>query len=144
MGRIPMDDPMFDEHGYPMRETLDEIALWQKKRGWRELMRFVNKAWKQWDDRRIEGGSLVSGTLVDGREVWLAAPGGWTGNEDIIAALRENNAFWEECCLWAMGVPSLPCAFQLWPPVAPCGDHRYCDTCLNRHDCGYLVEDDND
>jgi hypothetical protein len=81
---------------------------------------------------------------VDGREVWIAVPNGCKGNVSLLAALRENADFWDECVAWAAGGPAAPCSFQLWPPVAPCGDHRYCDTCLNRGDCGYQEEASDD
>jgi len=138
-----MDDPMFDEHGYPLKDTLDEIALWPKERGWGELMRFVAKAWKSWDRNSDDGGSLVSATFTDGSELWQAAPLGWSGNEDIITALKWNRAFWDEC-LTALPNPthrSPYYEFRMEPPIAPCGDHRDCETCLNRDDCMTAAEE---
>jgi len=100
-----MDDPTIDVHGCPTQETLDEIALWPKERGWGELMRFVRKAWKFRDYDSNDGGGLAAAMFVDGSELWLAAPLGWSGNEDLLAALRENRAFWSEC-LVALPAPT--------------------------------------
>ena len=142
MGRIPMTDPMFDPGGYPTKDTLDEIATWPRERGWRELMKFVAKAWKSFEADGIDGGSLVPFSFVNGRQVWIAVPCGWSGNEDLIAALRENRAFWAECVIYAPRGQSGPCEFEVRPPLALCGDHRECKTCINREDCGYLVEEE--
>jgi len=140
-----MDDPMFDEHGYPLKDTLDEIALWPAERGWDELLRFVNKAWKHAKRQTDDGGTLQLIEQREGRDIWLAVPGGWTGNEDIIAALRENAGFWSDCFMKVRRDGRRESYhFVVRPPLAPCGDHRDCESCINREDCGYLVEDDND
>jgi hypothetical protein len=140
-----MDDPMFDEHGYPLKDTLDEIATWPKSRGWGELMRFVRAAWKHAKQSDPDGGALVPLHAGWSTNVWLAAPDGWSGNEDIIAAMQENTAFWGECFIEAPLAPRPSYyKFAIPTPPAPCGDHRDCETCINREDCGYLVEDGDD
>ena len=131
-----MDDPMFDEHGYPLKDTLDEIALWPKERGWHNLMDFVGRAWKRAKERDGDGGAFIPMHTAETTNVWLAAPGGWTGNEDIIAALQENTAFWGECFIEApRGPRPAYYKFAVQRPLAPCGDHRDCETCINREDC---------
>jgi len=143
MGRIPMDDPMFDEHGYPMRETLDEIATWPIERGHRELLEFARRAFHPRYGYLEPGKSrLPSWWQEEDEETWVAATGGWSGNEDVISALHQNTGFWLTC--WRASVVGGYYEYGVRRAVAPCGDRRDCETCINREDCGYLVEDDND
>lgn len=101
MGRIPMTDPMFDEHGYPMRETLDEIRDWPIERGHRDLLEFARRAFNRHYGLLESGESkLPADWPEDHKETWVAVTGGWSGNEDIIAALERNTIFWITC--WGM------------------------------------------
>jgi hypothetical protein len=102
-------------------------------------MRFVVKAWKSRGRDGAGGGSMVSVTFVDGTQLWLVTPTGWSGNDDIIAAMKENRAFWSEC-LVTLPNPTQHTPYyelRIEPPIAPCGDHRDCGACINREDCGY-------
>jgi hypothetical protein len=137
-----MADPTFDRHGYPLKETLDEIALWPAERGWDELLQFVNKAWKHAKRQTDDGGTLKLTAHTEGRDIWLAVPGGWTGNEDIIAALRENASFWSDCFARVRRDRRREYyEFVIRPPMAPCGDRRRCATCINRADCMPAAEE---
>ena len=74
--------PQFDVDGYPTKDTLDEI------RGWNPsypagCLEFCREAWRWSEDYWWQEGGQVH-----------AATGGWSGNESIIAALRENYVLW--------------------------------------------------
>ena len=79
----------FDTNGYPTEETLEEIkniSPINKKSIWK-LLDIVETHW-HWNNMFIldkEKGCLELHT------------GGWSGNEDIIYALKENYVFWGLC-----------------------------------------------
>jgi len=58
---------------------------------------------------------------------------GYTGVGTFLYAFYEINrlALDADPLVWVV-------EFGLLIPPAPCGDHRDCDTCINREDCGYL------
>lgn len=67
--------------GYPEEEELDKIRTWTGKP--HELFDFIRSIWwaNEW------------GFHQDGNKYSLST-GGWSGNESIIAAMRENQIFW--------------------------------------------------
>ena len=72
---------LLDDDGYPTDETLARIRTWPCG-DFDGLMAFINSIWWQkygWKEAR---GYVHMST------------GGWSGNEDIISALRENRVFW--------------------------------------------------
>lgn len=104
-----MNEPTFDADGYPTEETLDAIRHWE----WRgdvfgtmaSLLEFCQKAW-HYPDYFIRGKrryrTFKGGTQL--HRLWTVHTGGWSGNEDIIAALREHEAFWMICFVeWRRG-----------------------------------------
>jgi len=71
-----------DEHGYPDDDELKRIEEWD----WKDpvgLMDFVYSLWayKDWGWKR-EG------------NYYYISTGGWSGNEDIMAALGRNQFVW--------------------------------------------------
>lgn len=75
---------MPDEGGYPTEEELTAITNWPLTDCdglWDELVRL----WHFPTYISQEGG------------MWRLATGGWSGNEDIICALRSNHMFWMFC-----------------------------------------------
>jgi hypothetical protein len=81
---------MMDEDGYPEQSDLDAIENWQfmNHNGCVALMTFVKSLW--WPDG-------VYGWRQRGRFYRLST-GGWSGNESIIAALRDNKRFFWHLC----------------------------------------------
>ena len=70
---------------YPTEEELARICAWP----WNDvegLRLYVFGLWN-WP----EFGASVEGGM------WRLATGGWSGNEDIIAALQDNHMFWALC-----------------------------------------------
>lgn len=70
-----------DENGYPTEETLERIRTWDPRDG-TGLMHAIADLWYcacccKW----------VDGTLS-------CSTGGWSGNEDLIDAMRDNVAWW--------------------------------------------------
>ena len=89
-----MNEPTFDEHGYPTEETLKAITEWKYKDGWYELLDFVNEAWHWRDFVQCE---IVKNTFSEYVLKFRCVTGGWSGNEDIIEALQKNAMFWAMC-----------------------------------------------
>ena len=75
-----MKEPTFDRDGYPTKETLQVIEKWDDytEQGRMELLRFIQKAWYYPDWVAEKDGLFVFAT------------GGWSGNEELISAFREN------------------------------------------------------
>lgn len=69
---------------YPTEEEVARIKEWPHE-DLRGLMEFVRSLW--WPDQKIP---------QDGNTYRLAT-GGWSGNEDIVSALRSNMMFWVLC-----------------------------------------------
>jgi len=78
-----MTHPTFDRDGYPTEETLQAIREW--KEDWRALFSFLCEAW-EYPDRWRRGG-----------DTYAISTGGWSGNEELIDALRDNAAAWSSC-----------------------------------------------
>lgn len=74
---------------YPSEQELDAIREWRRE-DFRGLLGFVRDRW--WPDRDY-------GWQEDGRR-YAIATGGWSGNEELVAALKQNTMFWMLC--WQM------------------------------------------
>lgn len=70
-------NPTFDGNGYPTEETLQAIAQWDGD--WRDWLLFCAKAWHH-------TGKTIFG--IDSS--WVFITGGWSGNEEVIAAMRSS------------------------------------------------------
>jgi len=74
---------MPDYNGYPTEEELRTIAEWP----WNDLkgmMEYVRSIWWMPDwgfEETMEG-------------VYSISTGGWSGNEDIIGAMKDNRVWW--------------------------------------------------
>lgn len=76
-----------DKAGYPTGEALAKIAHWDwlKEKNIMDFVDFVKECWN-WPDRFV--------VKKEKKKVKLyLSTGGWSGNEDIMRALREN-FFW--------------------------------------------------
>jgi len=78
-----MTSPEFNSDGYPTNETLTAIAEW--KHPFDGLEEFLTEAFKGYGRVWREKGLLKIAT------------GGWSGNEEMIAALQDNVIFWAMC-----------------------------------------------
>lgn len=78
--------PTFNADGYPTEETDIAIRGWDFRDapGWLE---FIREAWDESYGRIWEDGGLLK-----------LATGGWSGNESIVYAMRENHILW--ATLW--------------------------------------------
>lgn len=78
---------------YPTEEELQVIKEWDvTKQGVKPLMEFVKSIWKYEDRCHIYRGKrhLFNDKAV---KIYLST-GGWSGNEEILSALRANTMFW--------------------------------------------------
>lgn len=81
-----------DEDGYPTDEALDKIAKWDynDSDGW---FAFIKELWylKSWGWSEVEDIDEIFVTQVKRLHISTA---GWSGNEDIIRAMQENQMLW--------------------------------------------------
>lgn len=88
--------PELDDDGYPTEETLKIIREWQydEVQRYADLMAFVGKAW-HWQDYMYVNATKNS----FGDRVWeyTCITGGWSGNEELVGALKDNVIFWTMC-----------------------------------------------
>lgn len=76
-----MSGPTFGPGGYPSDETLDLIEKWPHT-DFAGLLAFVRSAWEYPEYWKVRGR-------------WhRVVTGGWSGNEDLIGALKSNAVFW--------------------------------------------------
>lgn len=80
----------YAEAGYPSETSLDIIRKWEIH-DYAHLMDFVRDIWKYADWGWTETPHEKGGTL------YTISTGGWSGNEDIIGALQDNQMFWIMC-----------------------------------------------
>jgi hypothetical protein len=80
-------EPEFDEDGYPTEDTLSAIEKWNcvGRQAKLDLLEYVRKAWRYPDYFSIEDDDYHISTA------------GWSGNEDLIRAMRDNFLFWGMC-----------------------------------------------
>jgi len=78
-----------DKDGYPEDHELKKIEEWNY-RDFEGLMAYVEERWRYAD----------CGYWKKGRKYYRISTGGWSGNEEIIGALKENTMFWM-CCWWS-------------------------------------------
>lgn len=73
---------------YPTDDELQRIREWDAldPRGWFDFIQSVGNYWPEdwyWDE-----------TTDTGATVYHVSTGGWSGNEDIIRAMKENFVLW--------------------------------------------------
>lgn len=76
-----------DSDHYPTDKTIETIENYSHEDGYQRLMENIAPL--------FDGYGRCEYRSVDG--VWEIATGGWSGNEDIIGALKENTLFWLIC-----------------------------------------------
>ena len=74
-----------DSDGYPTKTELEYIRTFDiTMSDWERLMEYIQKNCWHW-------GATYFNKLGD---TWTAITGGWSGNEEVIDALRDNLMFW--------------------------------------------------
>jgi len=76
-----------DKNCYPEEHELKKIRDWPTKAGYKELLEYINERWKYAED----------GYWVRDGDKYNISTGGWSGNESLIGAMRENKMFWVLC-----------------------------------------------
>lgn len=77
-----MKNPTFDALGYPSSETLWHIS--NNSKGWREWLTFCARCW-------LKGYTV---TISGDGNTFAFFTGGWSGNESVIEAMRQNAVGW--------------------------------------------------
>tara|TARA_R100000501_G_C2588850_1_gene89578 strand:+ start:506 stop:850 length:345 start_codon:yes stop_codon:yes gene_type:complete len=87
VSRLQLEQPTLDLDGYPTEGSLKAIRAWDVTEGsTRELVEYVRSLWR-WPDYGFK--------LHDKQVKRLRlSTGGWSGNEEVVAALRSNYVFW--------------------------------------------------
>ena len=80
-----------DKDGYPTKKALAVVANWpiNSREDCAALLDLVVDIW--WGSSRGTGLWTVRGSTT------VACTGGWSGNEDLIQAMRRNTLFWTLC-----------------------------------------------
>ena len=78
---------LFDRNGYPTRHAIGRIRRWSYE-DFDGLIDFVHDVWWPQGD--------PYGWKQKGRTLWFST-GGWSGNEEVVGALRANLMFWTMC-----------------------------------------------
>lgn len=75
-----MKNPTFDKDGYPTEETLEKIRTWSLKTNQdvADLFSYCKECWRFPEYFKIESDQVSFSTI------------GWSGNEDVVAAMEEN------------------------------------------------------
>jgi hypothetical protein len=79
-------------YDYPTEDELQTITDWNFEDGWNELMTYIKSLWKyaDWGYSEETKDNLIR---------YRISTCGWSGNEEIISAMKENYMFWNMC--WA-------------------------------------------
>lgn len=84
-----------DEHGYPEKHELEQIATWDfEKRSVQDFLAEIKRFW-HWPDwgYRLEKRGHKD---ILGKPCWklFLDTGGWSGNESVMEAIEKNFVFW--------------------------------------------------
>jgi hypothetical protein len=103
-----------DADGYPEEHELEKIRTWPilNPSETHALVDYVAERWRWpefgWHEYRDR----------DGARVFALSTGGWSGNEDLIAAMRGNYVWWSFC--WIVSRSGGHYLFRLrWPEGKP-------------------------
>lgn len=93
-----MTGAIFDADGYPTDATEKTVAAWPFGK-FAELMDYVKQAWRYAD----WGWSEEDAVDDDGAKIrrFHISTAGWSGNEALIGAMRDNFIFWSQCWVQA-------------------------------------------
>ncbi len=97
---------MLDENNYPDEESLKQIKEWDiLERGIYGLLDLIeeNTNWPDWS-------ISITGKRILHFEYHT---GGWSGNEDVISALRQNPLFWS--LYWVKSTRGGHYFFRIYP-----------------------------
>jgi len=76
---------------YPTDQELETVKTWEcnTPSSFVDFMEYVQSIGNYWPEESF-------GWSKRGRSYWVST-GGWSGNEDILEAMRENWTFWAVC-----------------------------------------------
>lgn len=73
---------------YPTEDELKKIEEWAHTDGYGNLFEYIRPLWEGY------------GRMTKKENTYDLATGGWSGNEEIIGALKRNRLFW--CVCWEL------------------------------------------
>jgi len=84
---------MPDQHGYPTDEEIQKIKEWPLGRSYTEYFDFIQTCWwaAEWGWKEEDAVDELFKYPV---RRYTISTGGWSGNEDIISAMKENQILW--------------------------------------------------
>lgn len=92
-----------DEDGYPTDEALNYIETFDWQKGdVHELFAFIRSIWTSWG-YWVESGNWIESFVEDSKFEGMNymryefSTAGWSGNEEIIDALKKNVSLWNLC-----------------------------------------------
>ena len=85
-----LDYEIFDDDGYPTDEFLNSISGWHWEDGFNDLLAHAmhGHIYPTYRSEEVD---------EKGNHIWRISTGGWSGNESIINALKDNPMFWAMC-----------------------------------------------
>lgn len=97
-----IEEPLLADNGYPSEAELEKICTWDwgDFTDWADrltaFMAYVKERWNYvewgWREGVAEGDEFLDFEI--GRRCWRISTGGWSGNEDLIDAMKANTMFW--------------------------------------------------
>ena len=87
---------LVDDNGYPTEELLTIVRNWSPDAGYDELLEFIKNYWRYGDCGYWSGPIPYKWFSEEGVDYDISTAG-WSGNEDIIGALKDNQIFWLTC-----------------------------------------------
>ena len=84
-----------DEDGYPTEEALEKIESWpyDDPKSW---FKFIGNIWHLRSWGWTEGSYKENESDKKDKYRYYISTSGWSGNEDIIRAMQENNILWSD------------------------------------------------
>ena len=93
-----MENNFLDSDGYPTDAALDKISNWDYNdpKGWFEFIRelWYLKSWG-WTEGRFKDNIFQDPE----KYTYHISTAGWSGNEDIIRAMQQNDILWSDAWL---------------------------------------------
>ena len=84
-----------DKDGYPTEEAIEQIEKWSYNdpKGW---FKFIENVWHLRSWGWTEGYFKENESDPADKYRYYVSTAGWSGNEDIIRAMQENNILWSD------------------------------------------------
>lgn len=94
-----MPDEALDDDGYPTEGALEYVRTFKPltRADWHKLFEYLKPIWAYANVGYFSDSVEVDATTGRKRHEYRLSTAGWSGNEDVIAALQDNAFFWLDC-----------------------------------------------